>query len=83
MPEQLKKEIGSSISLVENFTPNDDFLTLKSRHVAGGDQQNRALYGNVASPDASITVIFKVLTIAAAENKHGVTMDITGAYLNA
>ena len=83
MPKKLKKEIGSSISLVENFTPNDDFLTLKSRNVAGGDQQNRALYGNVASPDASFTVIFKVLTIVVAENKHGVTMDITGAYLNA
>ena len=50
-------------------------MKLKSRLVA--------LYEDVSSPTASITVIFIVLTIAAAECRHIVTMDIAGAYLNA
>ena len=54
-------------------------MKLKSTWVAGGDQQNRALYRDVSSLNASITVIFIVLTIAA-ENKHVVTMDISCAY---
>jgi len=82
-PEQLKKAIRSSMFLKEKFTPEGDFLKLKSRLVAGGDQQDRALYEDVSSPTASITVIFIVLTIAAAECRHIVTMDIAGAYLNA
>ena len=67
----------------EKFTPEGEFLKLKSRLVAGGDQQDRALYEDVSSPTASITMIFVVLTISAAENRHVVTMDIAGAYLNA
>ena len=67
----------------EKFTPELEFLKLKSGLVAGGDQQDRALYEYVSSPTASITVIFIVLTIAVAENRHVVTMDIAGAYLNA
>ena len=49
--------------------------------VAGCDQQDRALYEDEASPTASINVIFRVLTVAAAENKYVITMDIVGAYL--
>ena len=47
--------------------------------MAGGDQQDRALYEDVSSPTASITVIFIVLIIAASEHKHVVTIDIAGA----
>ena len=84
LPERLKKAFRSSMFLKENlFNPRGEFLKLKSRLVAGGDQQNRALYEDVSSPTASITVIFIVLTIAAAENRHVVTMDIAGEYSNA
>ena len=69
--------------LKEKFNPEGDFLKLKSRQVAGGDQQDRALYEDVSSPTTPITVIVIVLTIAAAENRHLVTMDVAGAYLNA
>ena len=37
----------------------------------------------VSSPTASIRVVAIVLTIAAAKNRHEVTMDIAGAYRNA
>ena len=49
--------------LKEKFTQEIEFLTLKSRLVASGDQQDRALYEDESSPTASITVIFIVLTI--------------------
>ena len=39
--------------LKEKFTPEMDFLKLKSRLVAGGDQQDRVLYGDVSSPTFS------------------------------
>ena len=45
--------------------------------MAGGDQQARALYEDAVSPTGFITVI------AAAGNRHVVTMDKAGAYLNA
>jgi len=81
--EQKQKAIRSSMFLKEKFTPTGEFLKLKSRLVAGGDQQDRALYDDVSSPTASTTSLFAVLTIAAAERRHVATMDIAGAYLNA
>ena len=79
-PEQMKSAIRSSIFLKEEFTPECDFLKLKSKLVAGGDQQDKTLYENVSLPTASIIVSFIVLTITVAENRHVVTMDIAGAY---
>ena len=69
--------------LMEKFTPEGEFLKLKSRLIASDDQRDRALYEDVSSPTAPITVISIVLAIAAAENRHIITMDIAGAYLNA
>ena len=78
-----QKAIRSSMFLKEKFTPTGEFLKLKSRLVAGGDQQDRALYDDVSSPTASTTALFTVLTIAAYQRRHVATMDIAGAYLNA
>ena len=69
--------------LKKKFAPECVFLKLKTMLVAGGDQQDRALYENVSSSTASITVISIVLAIAAAENRYVVTMDIAVAYHNA
>ena len=44
LPEQLKRDIKSSISLKKNFTPEGEFPNLKPRLVTGCDQQDRALY---------------------------------------
>ena len=49
-PEQMKSAIRSSTLLKKTFTPAGEFLRLKSRLVAGGDQQDRALYEDVSSP---------------------------------
>ena len=68
--------------LKEKFTAEGDFMRLKSRLVAGCDQHYRALYEDVSSTTASITAIVIILAIATAENKHIVTMDRAGAYLN-
>ena len=68
--------------MVEKFSPEGDFLKLNSRLVAGSDQQEKALYEEVSSLTAFITVIFIVLTIAAEENRQVVTMDRAGACLN-
>ena len=75
-------DIGPSTFFKENLTPESDFRKLKSRLMAGGDQQDKALYEDVPSPTASITVIFILLTIAAIE-VHVDTMEIVGAYLYA
>ena len=81
--EQRKSVIRSSMFSKKKFTPEGESLKLKSRLVADGDQQDRALYEDVSSATASITVNFIVLIIAAAENRRVVTMDTAGAYLNA
>ena len=60
LPDQLKKAIRASMLLKEKFTLEGEFLKLKSRLVAGGDQQDRALYEDVSSPTASITVILNL-----------------------
>ena len=67
----------------EKFTPDGNILKHESILVACGEQQDKALYVDVSSPTFTITVNFIVLTIAAAGNKHVVTMGISGAYLNA
>ena len=67
----------------EKYAPEDEFLKIKSSLVADGDLLDKTLYKDISSPTASITVITIVMTIAAAVDRHIVTMDIAGAYLNA
>ena len=80
---QLKKIIRSSIFSKEKFLSDDTFEKLKSRLVAGGNMQDKALYEDVSSPTVSTTAAFTIATIAASERRHVVTIDIPGAYLNA
>jgi hypothetical protein len=77
------KIIRSHMFIKEKFTADGTFEKLKSRLVAGGDQQDRDLYEDVSSPTASITSLFMLAAIAAKEGRHVVTVDIGGAYLNA
>ena len=50
--------IRSSMFFKKKFTPEGNFLKLKSRLIVGDDQQDRAQYEDVFSPSASIIVIF-------------------------
>ena len=80
---QLKKIIRSSIFSKEKFLSDGTFEKLKSRLVAGGNMQDKALYEDVSSPTVSTTAAFIIAAIAASEGRHAVTIDIPGAYLNA
>ena len=80
-----KKVIKSFLFLKEKFKADGTFDKLKSRLVAGGHMQDREqiLYEDTNSPTASIPFIMTIASIAAREQRHVKTIDITGAYLNA
>ena len=81
---QRKSIIRSSFFLKEKFLPSGAFDKLKGRLVAGGNMQDKTLYGDdISSPTVSISSILMVAAIAAMENRHVVTLDVAGAYLNA
>jgi hypothetical protein len=83
--KQKKKAIRSFMFLKEKYLPNGTFERLKARLVGGGHMQDRTdvLYDDVSSPTASMPFVFTVAALAALERRHVVTVDITGAYLNA
>jgi hypothetical protein len=78
---QLKKAIRSSMFLKEKFTASGEFDKLKARLVAGGDMQDKTLYGNLSSPTVAQETVMFVIAVAAIERRHLATVDITGAYL--
>ena len=45
--------------------------------------REQILYEDTNSPTASIPFIMTIASIAAREQRHGKTIDIAGAYLNA
>ena len=61
----------------------DELLNWKARLVAGGHMQIKVASKDKYSPTAHITSIFLIAYIAAQTNCYIVTLDITGAYLNA
>jgi hypothetical protein len=95
--EERKSIIPSSIFLKEKFKPSGEFDKLKGRLVAGGHRQDKMLYhelisgsedisfynNKLSSPTVSIQAVMIQASIAAYENRKVVTIDITGAYLNA
>ena len=78
---QLKKIIRSSIFSKEKFLSDGTFEKLKSRLVAGGNMQDKALYEDVSSPTVSTTAAFTIATVAASERRHIVTIDIPGTLI--
>lgn len=83
--DEKRAVIASSIFLKEKFLADGSFDKLKARLVAGGHMQDRRVYSleETSSPTASTTAIFLVAAIAAKERRHVVTLDYSGAYLNA
>ena len=82
-PEERKRIISSSMFLKDKYTADGKFEKLKARLVAGGHQQDRAIYDESGSPTATTASIFIIATIAAMENRAVATIDFPGAYLNA
>jgi len=83
--EERRSTISSSMFLKEKFAADGNFDKLKARLVAGGHQQDRSVYSDseTSSPTVSTTSLFLIAAIAAKENRRVVTIDFSGAYLNA
>ncbi len=81
--DQEKRRITSFLFIKEKYNASGKFEKLKGRLVAGGHKQDRELYEDISSPTVSTPSVFLIAALAAAERRHVVTMDITGAYLNA
>lgn len=75
--------IRSSMFIKEKFDSAGSFEKLKARLVAGGNQQDKTLYDDLAAPTVSTSSVFALLSIAAAEGRKIATLDIGGAFLNA
>ena len=81
--EQQRKAIYSSMFLKEKLTPQGIYVKCKARLVAGGNLQDKSLYGNMSSPTVTPTAVLVLAGIAARDNMHIATIDIGGAFLNA
>ena len=75
--------IRSSMFLKDKYLASGVFEKFKARLVAGGDMQDKNLYENLSSPTAATTSLLSVASIAAAESRHVMVIDIGGAFLNA
>jgi hypothetical protein len=82
-PAHRKNIIRSSMFLKEKFQLDGQFEKLKARLVAGGDMQDRSLYGDVSLPTVSSAAVFLTATIAAGEKRKVKCVDFTAAYPNA
>jgi hypothetical protein len=82
-PAERRSIIRSSMFYKEKFKPDGEFEKLKARLVAGGDMQDKSVFGDISSPTVSSCATFLVAGIAAVQGRIFVVFAITGAYLNA
>jgi hypothetical protein len=77
--------IRSSLFLKEKYTSTGEFDKLKAKLVAGGNIQDRSIYGSAetSSPTVSLSSLYMVAAIASRERRIVTTKDIGSAYLNA
>jgi len=80
---QRSRIIVSSLFFKEKFFANGKFDKLKARLVAGGHMQDKSLYDDLSSPTVNLASVFMVACIAARNGEHVMSVDVTGAYLNA
>jgi len=78
-----KSIIRSSMFLRDKYQASGEFEKFKARIVAGGDQQDKTLYDDLASPTVVTAHVFALAGLAAKEDRLIATVDIGGAYLNA
>ena len=88
--QMIDKTVFKPVKTDKKKLPCKLFLTLKSdsvkgRLVAGGHRQDRSLYSEEDTYAATVATqhLFCIASIAGAENRFVVTIDIVGAYLNA
>ena len=81
--QQRRAIIRSSMFLKDKYFASGVFEKFKARLVAGGDQQDRSMYEDLAVPTAATANVFAMAALAAREKRVVKTVDIGGAYLNA
>ena len=83
--EQYKAIIRSSAFVKAKHKLDESFDKLKARLVAGSNMQDRSMYEakDISSPTVKQESVMMIAAIAAQEKRNVVTVDITGAYLNA
>jgi hypothetical protein len=69
--------------LKNKYFASGAFEKFTARLVAGGDQQDRSMYEDLAAPTAATANVFAMAALAAREKRVVKTVDIGGAYLNA
>ena len=74
---------SASTFLKDKYFASGAFEKFKARLVAGGDQQDRTMYEDLAAPTAATANVFAMAALAAKEKRVVKTVDIGGAYLNA
>ncbi len=73
--------IHCSLFFKEKRDQDGALVKLKARLVAGGNEQDTSLIGDVSSPTVLVESLFCVLAIAAIEHRSVMSVDIEGAYL--
>ena len=78
---QMKKVIRSLVFIREKVDAAGQFVKMKARLVAGGNDQDKSVYDNISSPTVSMEAVMCIIAIAAIQRRKIATVDITGAYL--
>ena len=82
--QDLKHIIRSFMFLTEKYNSQGEFVKLKSRLVAMGNEQDRDTVDmEVSSPTVASSSVYAVAAIAAVEGRHVLSGDIGAAFLNA
>ena len=84
-PDMIKTAICSKMFVKQKLKPDGSVDKIKSRLVARGDMQDRAKYigEDLSATTADCLSVLTVLAIAAHEQRHVLSADVGGAYLNA
>jgi len=78
-----KRIIRSMMFLKEKFNSEGSFEKLKARLCARGDMEELSKNWDCSSPTVYLESVLIIAGIAAKEKRYVMTVDITGAYLNA
>ena len=77
------KTIRTFMFMKEKYRPDGTFDKMKARLVAGGNEQDLEMIGDVSSPTVSLSSLLMILALAKKEEREVASTDVPGAYLNA
>jgi hypothetical protein len=77
------KTIRTFMFMKEKYKPDGTFDKMKACLVAGGNQQDLEMIGNISFPTMSLSALLMILALAKKEEREVASTDVPGAYLNA